>query len=133
MLEGHLGEIALKQQGYSTALAERVKAYHTANKKTLQSIGDPAILLLLVGKLDEAVALFAKNLENSKSIGTEDPFGIRQKIGIVTTIAKYFKFKETDIKTLLKKVIEINPYTVNKKRFILNGYLSKRIEQAMLS
>lgn len=131
-LQGILGGIALTQQGYSEDLAKRVQLFHTATKTQFDAITDPGTqLLLLVGQLDDIISLYTKSIESEKNISNQDPFGIRQKLRIVITLAKKLQFTKNDLLQLLEKAIEINSYTTDNTSTILTGYIKNRIEEAL--
>ncbi len=129
-LEGSLSAIAMQQQGYEESLFERVKAFHLAGTKQQKYSHEPETnLLILVGKLDEAVSLFARSVENGRSIGKFDPFGVKTKIAVATDAAKRLAFDLNDLRKLLAKIIMVNPDATGDEAALLYGYFWARIEK----
>ena len=130
-LEGSLGVIAMRQQGYKEALIRRVEAYHQTGAKQHNYVRDPeTAALMLVGKLDEAVSLFARSIEDGRSIGSMDPFGVKTKIAASVEAAIALGLSLTNMRELLVQITKINPDAIGDETTILDGYFWARVEKA---
>ncbi|MDD3183150.1 MAG: hypothetical protein PHD48_10170 [Alphaproteobacteria bacterium] len=130
-LEGLLGAVAMQQQGYEERLIERIKTFHLAGTKRRTNLRDPeTLLLVLVGKLDEAVSLFVHSTENGRSISSFDPFGVKPKIATAVDAAKALGLDLNDLKELMAQVIKANPDTIGEELALSRGYFWARIEKS---
>ena len=83
----------------------------------------------MIRKLDEAVSLFVRSIEDGRSIGSLDPFGVKTKIAIVIKSAKGLGLSLEVLRKILVQVVKINPDALGDETSILDGYFWGRINK----